>query len=236
MVVRIVPNYPSNPNGVYYYLHCKFSLLKFKVWRGNPSSAWDNLDDTDENYINCWHNFVRSDEGKRLVPNYFQELENIEANCIYEASSDSEQTHSEEREEWMFLTDFLSNTQDQDDCNENDIDLEYWREQCSQFDSIMVSEMPTWINSQKSSYCTPVTHLQDDDANIDSLNAEQIRAFSIIRSHYVNSDRSQLLLLVTGKAGSGKSFLIDRIRHLLHDKCIISALFRLATFNVSGKT
>ena len=60
VIIRIVPNYPSNPNGVYYYLHCKFSLLKFKVWRGNPSSAWDNLDDTDENYINCLCSFLKA--------------------------------------------------------------------------------------------------------------------------------------------------------------------------------
>ena len=37
------------------------------------------------------------------------------------------------------------------------------------------------------------------------------------------------------KPGRG-NLLIDRIRHLLRDKCLITALFGLAAYNVSGKT
>ena len=43
-------------------------------------------------------------------------------------------------------------------------------------------------------------------------------------------------MLVTGKAGSGKSFLIGRISNVLGDKCQVSAMFGIAAFNVKGKT
>jgi len=43
VVVRIVPTYPSTPSGDKYALYCKFSLLKYKIWSRDPSSAWNNL-------------------------------------------------------------------------------------------------------------------------------------------------------------------------------------------------
>jgi len=36
VVIRIVLCYPSNSSGEQYAIYCKFSLLKFKVWRNSP--------------------------------------------------------------------------------------------------------------------------------------------------------------------------------------------------------
>lgn len=43
-------------------------------------------------------------------------------------------------------------------------------------------------------------------------------------------------MIITGKANSEKSFVIDRLHCLLKHKCIITALFRIAAYNINGKT
>ena len=42
--------------------------------------------------------------------------------------------------------------------------------------------------------------------------------------------------MIIGKAGSGKSFIIDSIRNALGNKCNVASLFGVAAYNVHGKT
>lgn len=42
-----------------------------------------------------------------------------------------------------------------------------------------------------------------------------MKAFELVRSQDNNITLSQLLLIITGKVGSGKSFLIAQLRNLL---------------------
>ena len=44
----------------------------------------------------------------------------------------------------------------------------------------------------------------------------------------------QLLIIITGQTGSGKSYVIDALRHLLHASCIVCSYFGIAAFNVKG--
>ena len=43
-------------------------------------------------------------------------------------------------------------------------------------------------------------------------------------------------MIITGLAGSGKSYLINSIRALLEETCVVSAYFGIAAFNVKRKT
>ena len=43
-------------------------------------------------------------------------------------------------------------------------------------------------------------------------------------------------MIIIGKAGCGKGFLIHRLRYLLGSKCIVSALFGIAAYNICDKT
>ena len=40
VIVRTVPNYSSNPEGLNYDKYCKFQLLKYKPWHNDVCSAW----------------------------------------------------------------------------------------------------------------------------------------------------------------------------------------------------
>ena len=43
-------------------------------------------------------------------------------------------------------------------------------------------------------------------------------------------------MIITGQAGSGKSYVIDALRALLMQNCIVTAFFGIASFNVKGRT
>ena len=73
--------------------------------------------------------------------------------------------------------------------------------------------------------------------NIDTqlLNSLQRKAYNIVESHFRNP-QEQLLMIITSLAGSGKSFIIDALRDLLKEYCIVTAFVCIAAFNVKGKT
>ena len=43
-------------------------------------------------------------------------------------------------------------------------------------------------------------------------------------------------MIVSGTAGTGKSYLISALAHLLGSSCVITATTGMASFNICGKT
>ena len=41
-IVRIFPKVSGNPHGPDFGIYCKYQLIKFKPWEGEPSNAWAN--------------------------------------------------------------------------------------------------------------------------------------------------------------------------------------------------
>jgi len=94
--------------------------------------------------------------------------------------------------------------------------------------------MPHWINTQERVFSKKI----DGNANmidLNSLNPTQKMAYDIVEQH-VLFGKEQLFMIITGLAGSGKSYLIDAIRFLLKDSCKVCAFFGVAAFNVGGTT
>ena len=94
--------------------------------------------------------------------------------------------------------------------------------------------MVSWLDKQKLEMSENM-HEQVYEINVKSLNENQRKAFDIISDHRANG-REQLLMIITGLAGSGKSYLINNIRALLKELCVVTAFFGIAAFNVRGKT
>jgi len=94
--------------------------------------------------------------------------------------------------------------------------------------------MPAWLDRQKEIYLNGPNE-DSFEINVRSLNEAQRKAFDIVATHLDTPDK-QLLMMIVGLAGSGKTFLINNIRALLKEKCTVTAYLGIAAFNVKGKT
>ena len=106
----------------------------------------------------------------------------------------------------------------------------------SQYSNEEIVTMPFWVERQKSE-SEEITSYIESDVEVASLNWAQRRAYDIINVHY-NSTSSlpQLLMIITGQAGSGKSYVIDALKDLLRNSCLVCSYFGIAAFNVRGYT
>lgn len=245
VIVRTIPTYSSYRKGVNYGSYCKFNLIKYKPWSRTIASLWNNNEECDETFIGTWGAFLQSEIATDLVPHFAFELENLQSSTIYEKESDASDdenntnlSNQDEKEEWMFLSELLINNPNDSDENDRLEDVQYWNQQRSQFTEQEISNMPAWISAQRSIHLNDdvLSVPSDESENIEKLNLQQRKAFDLVIHHSESDTCEQLLLLVIGKAGSGKSFLIDRLRYALNASCYISALFGIAAYNVSGKT
>jgi hypothetical protein len=58
-IVRTFPKFSANPAGPDFGKYCKYQLIKFKPWEGQPSNAWNN---EDEMFMNTYDFFLMTDE------------------------------------------------------------------------------------------------------------------------------------------------------------------------------
>ena len=93
--------------------------------------------------------------------------------------------------------------------------------------------MTSWLNNVKKNETSDNKVFQNIDPAL--LNTSQRKAYDIVENHFRNQQK-QLLMIITGLAGSGKSFVIDALRALLKQYCIVTAFFGIAAFNVKGRT
>ena len=95
--------------------------------------------------------------------------------------------------------------------------------------------MLLWISNQKKDF-KPNTVTKTTDVYVKNFSEAQHRAYSAVFDHYVQEAISQLLLIITGLAVSGKSYVINGLKDLLKNKCKVCAFFGMAFFNVKGRT
>ena len=125
----------------------------------------------------------------------------------------------------------LSNTQVANE--DKAVDEQYWYQCHQKFSEEEKNSMPSWLTNAKKIVERSTVECQNVD--IDLLNISQRKEHGIVENHFRNAPE-QLLMIIKGLAGSGKSFVIDAIRSLLKQCCIVTAFFGIASFNVRGKT
>lgn len=236
VIVRAFPSPPANPKGPQYGVSCKYQLLKYKPWRTRTSDAWDSLDEEDiDMFCQKWSEFLQSDLGQALVPNWRRELHNAELYFERTEIDDYEENIEGELEEWMYIADLHANNIDNvttTDTTGNDAD--YWQSFRENYSEEQIGNMVSWLDKKRSETLSENCEATFD-VNVDSLNEAQRKAFNIIFNHEMNPSE-QLLMMIIGLAGSGKSYLINSIRALLKKKCVVSAYFGIAAFNIKGQT
>ena len=79
-------------------------------------------------------------------------------------------------------------------------------------------------------------HTFSTSANPLNLQGKQLQVYSIVREHSEATNQPPLRMIVSGTAGTGKSYLIHCLKLLLQDKLRVVAPTGVAAYNVNGRT
>ena len=97
-------------------------------------------------------------------------------------------------------------------------------------------EMPSYIAQQRQEFVSQSA--LTTTAHASHLQGKQLQAYTAVRDHSESSDpnRPPLRMVVSGTAGTGKSYLIQCLKLLLKDRLCVAAPTGVAAFNVDGYT
>ena len=96
-----------------------------------------------------------------------------------------------------------------------------------------LEEMPSFITQQRQS---APQHTFTTTADPQNLQGKQLQAYNIVLQHVQSDDPQPLRMIVSGTAGTGKSYLIHCLRLLLADKVRVAAPTGVAAFETSIST
>ena len=96
-----------------------------------------------------------------------------------------------------------------------------------------LEELPAFVTRQRQS---ALQRTFTTTADPQHLQGKQLQAYTIVQQHLESEESSPLRLIVSGTAGTGKSYLIHCLRLLLKDKVRVAAPTGVAAFNVDGHT
>ena len=96
-----------------------------------------------------------------------------------------------------------------------------------------IEEMPSFISWQRESaaqrpFTTSADHRQ--------LQGKQLQVYTIVQQHMEAETPPPLRMIVSGTAGTGKSYIIHCLRLLLGDRVRVAAPTGVAAFNIEGHT
>ena len=158
---------------------------------------------------------------------------------------DDEPQHEEEPEEWMLLC-RLNQQYDQSVSQENPTQQNFhfdWTTAGRTMPPGLVRDSANWITKRRNEAGedpTVVHRRQHQPVNPEQLNVDQRLAFNIVAMHHdaLNSEtpNEPLRMIITGTAGSGKSFLINALMTILRDKCKLTGTTGIAGYNIRGCT
>ena len=233
VVARTFPTYSSNPRGQNYPNYCKYQLLRYKPWQLTQNEAWNNQEDSDEDFVRCWHQFLQTPYAEATVPDWFDKLQDV---IRTQEEPDIEITISDNntREEWMIISDLHIpiETSDQDSST-----LYNWQQDRTGYTEQQIGEMSAWIKAQKE-LGTHINNKYHQIVDVNSFSEMQKHAYDIVKNHSedCSTNTDPLCLIVVGGAGTGKSYLINALRNLLGSKYTITATTGKASYNIRGVT
>ena len=234
IIPRFFPTYSANPKGANYPLYCKYQLLKYKPWRNSPNDAWNYETVLDSTYINCWLEFLNSSVVNDYVPNWETHLQNVLDNVVQDDNDSNFINRCEHenppQEEWMILSNYhkLQGTHQHPEKSYN------WQFDSAKYTVAQIVSMTKWITNKKADYTVAA---KDNQVNTATFSRKQKLAYDIIVKHSSKTmPKEQLLLIIIGEGGTGKSYLINAIRNYLKDSCTITATTGKAAFNINGIT
>ena len=96
-----------------------------------------------------------------------------------------------------------------------------------------VDEAPSFISQQRQA---AGQHVFTTTANPANLQVKQLQAYTIVQQHPSATSPPPLRMIVSGTAGTGKSYLIHCLRLLLQHQLMVAAPTGVAAFNINIAT
>ena len=147
--------------------------------------------------------------------------------CTQDEQHEQQQHQQRAQDEWILIcqrvADLQPDTSSQEDFN--------WTAAAQSYPNL--EEAPTFItrNRQQAAPRTFTT-----SASPDNLQGRQLEVYTTVKDHFESDNPPPLRMIVTGTAGTGKSYLIQCIRLLLGDKLTVAAPTGVASFIIEGTT
>lgn len=111
---------------------------------------------------------------------------------------------------------------------------DHYLEDRSAYTTEQIGNIPHWVSEQNKAHQTQ--ERLEATIYVSKMNSNQRMAFNNITDLHINNDNNQLLMMITGLGGSGKSYIIKAVRNLLDQQCKVCAYFGIAAFNIKGNT
>ena len=96
-----------------------------------------------------------------------------------------------------------------------------------------LEEMPSFIAQQRQ---LGIQRIFTTNANPQQLQGKQLLVYTAVCQHFESHNPLPLRMIVSGTAGTGKSYVINCLRLLLKEKLRVGAPTGVAAFNVEGHT
>lgn len=96
-----------------------------------------------------------------------------------------------------------------------------------------LSEIPSFISSHRQS---GVHRLVNCNANPRHLQGKKLYVYNIMSQHLHSDSSRPIRMIVSGTAGTGKSYLINCLKILLKDELRVCAPTGVASYNIQGYT
>lgn len=196
VIIRTFPIFSPNPSGKNYGNYCKYALIKYKPWSGEVNTAWDGLDDRNENHIHCYHAFLSSESAAHYVPMLQQELEQAHRYNGHDNEDDNSDDDDEEvpqcerePEEWMLLcrlNQHFDDTVSQGTQSHENLQFD-WTETARAMPPTLLCESANWITKRRNEALEDPSVLyrrQQQTVDPARLNRRQMLAYNILASHH----------------------------------------------------
>ena len=153
-IAKTFPKVSSNLHGPDFGRCCKYHLIKFKPWVDDPSNAWNNVDESEEMFINSYYLFLDADFTHDNVLDHDRESDKVFARVSCQSCDEDEGDNAHENDEeeevvedWMMLC--RLNQHDEESGNpmfENTTD---WYEAAKSVPMEVLRDCPGWIYKKK---------------------------------------------------------------------------------------
>jgi len=106
-----------------------------------------------------------------------------------------------------------------------------WTYSAQLYDNL--DEIPSFISNQRQLF---IQQPFNSDANSTLLQGKQLQAYQMVLQHFQGDAQLPLCMIISGTAGTGKSFLINCLKLLLRGKLCVCAPTGVASYNIGGST